>query len=81
MLATPEAPVPPPERNVPLDETLVAAAEQVVREMAASDDPDARAHAMEAVVSLPLRSATELLSQGLQDADPLVRFAAAMTAR
>ena len=80
LLQAPPLPKVPPRRAVPLDESLAAAARQVVLAAAASERPGLRAHAAEAAEQLPPAEASATLSKLLDDPGPRVRFSAAMSA-
>jgi HEAT repeat protein len=75
----PPAPV-PPRRNVALNPSLRDAAVREIEQAAKSNDPVLRANAVEAAQRGMHEDAKQIVMSGLNDEDPLVRFAAAMAA-
>ena len=80
----PDAPKPPPAypamKNVPLDETLRASAQQELAAALHSSDPEVRAHAIEAVRQTSgVKQSGDILA-ALDDPAPLVRYAACLAA-
>lgn len=66
-------------RNVPLDPALRAAAEKELRTDLQSNDPEIRAHALEALQKAGSVSPAEVTA-ALADSDPLVRYSACLAA-
>jgi HEAT repeat protein len=73
-------PAVPPARQVPLDPALLEQARRVVEQSARHSDPYLRANAMEAVRLGMGPEHGQIVLRGLDDADPVVQFAAAMAA-
>jgi len=75
-----EPPAVPARKDEPLDRSLVEAARQEVTAAAASDDPVLRENAVEAARGLKDPVATPIILRGLNDAQRVVRFRAALGA-
>jgi HEAT repeat protein len=74
------APPVPPAKPTPLDPALRSTAEREIRQSFSSSDPRIRANAMEAAQLTLGRGATDLIAAGMNDKNPIVRFAALMAA-
>ena len=70
----------PTARNVPIDQSLRRAAVKELNADMVSPDAEIRAHALEAIEKEGKDAAADAVSAGLIDADPLVRYAACLTA-
>ena len=75
-----DPPAPPPRKNVPLDPALASAARQELGTAAGSKDPTLRANALESMRDVPGPESRDAILRGLEDEEPVVRFAAAMAA-
>jgi HEAT repeat protein len=75
-----EPPAPPPRKDVPLDPALVSAATEELAAASRGNDETLRANALEAMRDVTGDAPTQAILRGLEDSEPLVRFAAAMAA-
>lgn len=75
-----EAPPPPRKQNVPLDSALRELARTELLNATRDSDPVIRANGIEALQDTLGAEASDAILHGLDDADPLVRFAASMAA-
>jgi HEAT repeat protein len=74
-------PPPPPRHDEPLNEPLRELSRKEIRDAFASSDPLIRANAIEAAQdTFTPDQAKEMVTAGLKDQEPIVRFAAAMAA-
>ena len=75
-----EAPLPPPVKNVPLDPALAAAADHELVQALAAPQYIYRAHALEGFRQSNGTRHQKGIIAALKDAEPRVRFTAALTA-
>ncbi|HEX8521296.1 MAG TPA: HEAT repeat domain-containing protein [Tepidisphaeraceae bacterium] len=73
-------PLPPPARNVPLDQSLRSRARQEILSAFASRDAIVRAHAVEAMQDTLGGEFAPQITAALGDRDPVVRFAGSIAA-
>ncbi|HZK82375.1 MAG TPA: HEAT repeat domain-containing protein [Humisphaera sp.] len=77
---TAQPPAPPPRQNVALDPELRAAADRELSESLKSADPILRVHALEGIRDSNSTTHQDEILKALHDPQPVVRFAAALTA-
>jgi HEAT repeat protein len=70
----------PPTKDVPLDPQLRSAADQELVKSLRDQDPNVRAHAIEAIQEASGKEHADLIIASLADPDPLVRYAACLAA-